>query len=116
MCDVARAFRLALEKDEINGETINIGSGRSCSIIEVAELLAESLGVAIAPDILNKARSGDIRHCFADIRKAERLLDFAPRFTLEDSIGEFAQWVGESQAQDHSAQMRKELEARGLVA
>lgn len=114
--DVARAFRLALEKDEVDGQTINIGSGRSCSIVKVAELLAASLGVAIAPDILNKARSGDIRHCFADIRKAERLLDFAPRFTLEDSIGEFAQWVSNSEAHDHSAEMRRELEARGLVA
>lgn len=114
--DVARAFRLALEKDGLDGQTINIASGRSSSIIQIAELLAAALGVAIKPEILNKARSGDIRHCFADIAKAERLMAFAPRFTLEDSIGEFAQWVRTNEAQDHSARMRKELEARGLVA
>lgn len=114
--DVARAFRLALETDGLAGQTLNIGSGRSYSIREVAEILANALGVDIAPEILNKARSGDIRNCFADISKAKALMGFEPQRSLEDSVGELADWVKTSEAQDRAALMRRELEARGLVA
>ncbi|MDB5569158.1 MAG: nucleoside-diphosphate-sugar epimerase [Hyphomicrobiales bacterium] len=114
--DVARAFALALERDSLDGETINIGSGRSYSVIEVAQVLARALGRDIEPQVLNKARSGDIRNCFADIAKARRLLDFTPAHALEDAVGELAEWVQRSEAQDRAAQMQGELEARGLVA
>ncbi|HEY8580273.1 MAG TPA: nucleoside-diphosphate-sugar epimerase, partial [Beijerinckiaceae bacterium] len=50
------------------------------------------------------------------ISKARRLLGFEPQTRLEDSVGELAAWVQQSQAIDRAAQMRSELEARGLVA
>jgi dTDP-L-rhamnose 4-epimerase len=70
----------------------------------------------IKPDILGKARSGDIRNCFADISKARELLGFAPRFTLENSIGELAEWVGRTGAEDRGSEMKRQLEERGLVS
>lgn len=115
--DVARAFRLALEKPEAPGHVINVGSGQAYTIAEVAQLLAEAMGVPeIAPEILGKARAGDIRNCFADISKARELLGFEPRFKLESSLAGFAEWVAATGAVDRGAQMRKELEERGLVS
>jgi dTDP-L-rhamnose 4-epimerase len=115
--DVARAFRLAMECKNANGQVINIGSGRAYSIRQVAELVADALDKPeIKPEILNKARSGDIRNCFADIAKARELLGFEPRHRLEDSISEFAEWVRMTGAVDNAAQMRKQLEERGLVS
>ncbi|KXF79132.1 dehydratase [Paramesorhizobium deserti] len=114
--DVARAFRLALEQPQADGHVINVGSGRSYTIAGVARLLAEVMGVpGIEPEILGTSRSGDIRHCFADISKAGELLGFQPRFLLENSLGEFAEWVSRSRAVDKGAEMRRNLEARGLV-
>ena len=116
MSDVARAFRLAMERPEAAGQVVNIGSGRSWSVREVARLLAEAMGVPeIEPEILGKARAGDIRHCFADIDRARELIGFAPRLTLEATIGELADWVAGQQAADRGADMRRHLEARGLV-
>ena len=115
--DVARAFRLALEQRKASGHVINIGSGQSYTIAQVAELLAEVMGVPhIKPEIMHKARAGDIRNCFADISKAQQLLDFTPRHRLEDSLQPFAQWVRSVQAIDRGAEMRRHLEERGLVA
>jgi dTDP-L-rhamnose 4-epimerase len=69
----------------------------------------------LEPEVLNKARAGDIRHCFADIGLAERLLGFRPRFALEDSLEELADWVARCKAVDRVAEARRELETRGLV-
>jgi len=115
--DVARAFRLALEKPAAAGHVINIGSGRSYTIKAVAELLAEAMGIADRkPEILFKARAGDIRHCFADIAKARDLLGFQPRFLLEDTLDAFVEWVRANTSVDRGSEMRQQLEARGLVS
>jgi dTDP-L-rhamnose 4-epimerase len=115
--DVARAFRLALEKPNAPGHVINIGSGRAYTIAEVATLLADAMGVPeIRPEIMNKARSGDIRNCFADIAKARELLGFDPRFKLENALGPFVDWVRSTGAIDRGAEMKRQLEERGLVS
>jgi len=115
--DVARAFAAALDQPLAAGQVINIGSGVSYSIRDVAQLLAQAMGVPrIEPEILGKARSGDIRNCFADISKARELMGFQPRHRLEDSLGEFAEWVRGTPAVDNGAEMRRQLEERGLVS
>ncbi|WP_102961272.1 NAD-dependent epimerase/dehydratase family protein [Mangrovicella endophytica] len=116
--DVARAFRLAMERPEAKGEVINIGSGRSYPITEVARMVAAAMGSPIQPEVMMKARSGDIRNCFSDIGKARRLLGFEPSRSLEDgsSLAELAAWVASQQVTDRNDEMRRHLEARGLVA
>jgi len=114
--DIARAFRLAMERPEANGQVINIGSGRQYGIAEIGRRLAAAMGREdLAPEIMGKSRTGDIRHCFADISKAGRLLGFTPQFAIEDSLGELAEWVAAQSATDKVADARRELEARGLV-
>jgi dTDP-L-rhamnose 4-epimerase len=115
--DVARAFRLALEQREAAGHVINVGSGNAYAIADIATMLAQAMGVPqLGPDIMNKARSGDIRNCFADISKARELLGFEPQYRLEDSLDELANWVRQAQAVDRGAEMRRQLEERGLVS
>jgi dTDP-L-rhamnose 4-epimerase len=70
----------------------------------------------IAPEMLGKARTGDIRHCFADIGLARARLGYTPRRTVRDTLPELAGWVGRQQAVDRVAEARRELEQRGLVA
>ena len=42
VADVARACRLALERDGADGQPVNVGSGRSTSVLEIAEALARA--------------------------------------------------------------------------
>ncbi|WGF90847.1 NAD-dependent epimerase/dehydratase family protein [Marinivivus vitaminiproducens] len=114
--DVARAFRLALERPQVGGNVINVGSGRSYTVRDVASLLARAMDRPIEPEILGRARTGDIRNCFSDIGKAEALLGFRPMFAMEDTLGELADWVAAQQRVDNNATMRRELEIRGLVS
>ncbi len=115
--DVALAFRLALDRPEAAGRTLNVGSGRAYEIVEVARMLAEAMGRPdLEPEVLGRFRSGDIRNCFADISLARGLLGFVPQRRLEDSLEPFAEWVRAQTAVDRNAEMRRELETRGLVS
>jgi dTDP-L-rhamnose 4-epimerase len=115
--DVARGLRLAMECPAAAGHVINIGSGHVYTIAGVAEMLAAAMGVPhVRPQILGKARSGDIRHCFADIGKARALLGYAPQRILEDSLDELAAWIAGAEADDRGEIMRHQLEARSLMA
>lgn len=114
--DVARAFRLAYETPDAAGELFNIGSGNAYTVTQVAELLAAAMGSDLSPEITGKYRAGDIRNCFADIGKARSLLSFEPRERLEDSLGEFVDWVRGEVVVDRGAEMRRHLEQRRLVS
>ena len=113
--DVAQACRLALEVEEAEGEALNIGSGRAYTVLEVAELLGAVLGKPIEPEICGKYRVGDIRHCFADIRRARRVLGYEPHVPLEDGVIELAEWLEGQVAHDRVAEASAQLAARGLT-
>ena len=113
--DIARACRLALERDGANGQVINVGSGRSVSVTEIADKLATQLGKTIEPELTGKARVGDIRHCFADVTRARELLGFEAQVDLEDGMHELAAWLEDQVAVDRIDAASNELAARGLT-
>jgi dTDP-L-rhamnose 4-epimerase len=116
--DVARACRLALEAPGAAGHAINIGSGLSQTVREVAERLARTLGQSqLMPEATGRFRIGDIRHCFADLTLARDLLGYQPRIEFESGMLELAEWLAASGgAIDRVDQATAELHARGLVA
>ena len=115
--DVAEAFALALERPKAAGQVYNIGSGRDHTVMQIAEMLAAAMYRAeIAPEISGKARSGDIRHCFADTSKATRELGFRAQRDFLKELGIMVEWVAGQEARDHVEEASLELEARGLVA
>ncbi len=115
--DVARAFADALTLPAAAGGTFNIGSGNDRSVTEVARELAKAMGKnAIEPEIVGKARVGDIRHCFCDTSLAKDRLGFEARQDFGEGLAELAEWVGRQTAEDRVGQARDELEKRGLVA
>jgi len=115
--DVARAFVAALEHPRASGQVYNFGSGNERTVREVAELLARAMRRQdVAPEILGKGRTGDVRHCFADLTKIHDELGVAPREDFARGLEEFAEWVACQSASDHVPQARRELEIRGLVA
>jgi dTDP-L-rhamnose 4-epimerase len=113
--DVAQAIVSATEKP-VPGEAINIGSGSAVSVIEIAEILACEMGKTIPPKILGKYRQGDIRHCFADVSKARRLLGWEPLRTFRQGVPELISWVEfQREARDRVDSAWDELDERGLL-
>ncbi|KPV65321.1 MAG: hypothetical protein AOA65_0266 [Candidatus Bathyarchaeota archaeon BA1] len=47
----------------------------------------------LQPYISNEYCKGDIRHCYADITKARKLLNYEPSISLEDGLTELAGWA-----------------------
>jgi dTDP-L-rhamnose 4-epimerase len=114
--DAARACVLALDASVAGGHVLNIGSGASHSVVDVAERMAALLGrPELVPEITGKYRAGDIRHCFADITRARTLLGYAPGVPLERGLTELAEWLAVQAAEDHVEQASAELAARGLT-
>lgn len=113
--DVARAMVAAAEQP-VPGEAINIGSGEKLSVKEIAEMLAQAMNKDIQPHVLGKYRRGDIRHCFADITKAKRLLAWEPTRTFRQGITDLVQWVqSQWEARDRVNSAWAELQQRGLL-
>ena len=119
--DIARANLMALESPAADGEAINVGTGTATSVAQVAQMLLERLHPdrakepALQPQIVGKFRAGDIRHCFADIGKARRVLGYEPTVAYADGLTDLIAWVKSQRAEDHTDQAYRELASRRLV-
>jgi dTDP-L-rhamnose 4-epimerase len=115
VADVARATRLALERDGADGQPVNVGSGGSASVLEIGEALARLLGKEIEPEVPGKFRAGDIRHCFADVSRAREALGFEAEVPFEHGMAELAAWLEGQAADDRFEEAAAELSERGLT-
>ncbi len=113
--DIVRANLLALRCDAAGGRVCNVGTGRPTTIRRVAELLAERLGLEITPEITQRFRAGDIRHCFADPTQARKTLGFEAKVRLEDGIDEVIEFVRSQRPEDKVDGFEAELVNRGLA-
>jgi dTDP-L-rhamnose 4-epimerase len=113
--DIVQANLLAMENDRANYESFNIGTGRSLTVLDVARALSKALGVELEPQLVGKSREGDIRHCYADISKAQRVLGYTPKVVFEDGIHDLVEWVSEQESLDMVDNATRELEMRGLT-
>jgi dTDP-L-rhamnose 4-epimerase len=113
--DAARACRLALERDGADGRAVNIGSGHSASVLEIAHELTRVLGKEIEPELPGTFRAGDIRNCFADVTLARELLSFEAEVAFEDGLAERAAWLETQTTPDRFDQAAAELAEKGLT-
>jgi dTDP-L-rhamnose 4-epimerase len=114
--DVARAFLTVLESDLPVWDVFNVGSGSPITITEIAGTLARLLDKDIQPEFLGKYRVGDIRHCFPDISKIDRVFGFRPQRSFDQGMQELISWVAETKAPiDRSRATVAELEKQKLL-
>jgi len=113
--DVVQANLLALFRSDVDGEVLNVGTGRPTAVIDLARKLAEILGVDLEPRVENRFRAGDIRHCFADISRIREVLGYEPRVALDDGLRGLAGWLRQQMAEDKVELATAELEGRGLL-
>jgi UDP-glucose 4-epimerase len=74
------------------GETINLGSGREISITELARQVAEAVGKPEASVVHDQPRPGDVLRLFADTRKAQALLKYAPQVSFKEGLLKLKAW------------------------
>ena len=89
--DLARGCLLALEKHAV-ADPINIGLGQSATVRETAEIILRAAGHTGADLRFDASKPTTIPVRLVDISKARRLLGFAPRYSLEDGLGQTVAW------------------------
>lgn len=82
--DVVGANLAAATTDE-TGVAYNVGSGRSVTIRDLAEIVTDLVD-SEAPIEHGPARPGDVRHSEADIERAQRHLDYEPSVSLREGL------------------------------
>jgi dTDP-L-rhamnose 4-epimerase len=112
--DIVEGIMLALQADAAD-EALNLGTGRSVTVNDIAAALADGLGVAVEPERTFQYRAGDIRHCYADTTRAESVLGFRASVRFEDGMHELATWLAGQEAVDRVDSATHELLERGLA-
>lgn len=115
--DIASANILAMKSKAADYEIFNVGSGKPVTIMAVAETITKIYGKdeKIKPDITNKYRKGDVRHCFSDISKIRSKLGFEPKVSFKEGMTELVKWAEGAEAIDMVDKAANELKAKGLV-
>jgi len=113
--DIVKANMLAMEQSGADYCALNVGTGRSTNVKEVALTLAKQLGLDIEPEILGEFRAGDIRNCVADIADINNRLGFTPATRFEDGMHELTGWLRQEESEDRTEVAMMELRKHGLT-
>jgi dTDP-L-rhamnose 4-epimerase len=113
--DVVDATILGIEKEEANNEVFNVGTGVATDVISVATNLIKNYGVDVPVAVSGNYRLGDIRHNYADLTKINSKLGFTPKYSFEDGLKEFTNWVNTQEVEkDNYQKSIDEMKAKGL--
>lgn len=89
--DTARGIALAAYSAKGKNEIFNITRGQARSLKELADIISRSIpGVKIIkrPATLYRPKRGQL-----DISNARKLLNFKPRISLEEGMGDYIEWM-----------------------
>lgn len=92
--NVVEANILASQAREVSGEVFNIGSEERTSVNALVVKLNEVLDKEIKPTY-EEPRPGDIKHSYADISKARKMLKYEPSVSFSEGLGETVRWYKE---------------------
>jgi nucleoside-diphosphate-sugar epimerase len=83
--NVVDANLLACLSPDAAGEVVNIACGCSTTVNQLLETICDCLGVEDR-SVRVAERPGDVRHSWADVSKARRLLGYKPGVSLEEGL------------------------------
>ncbi len=113
--DIARANLLAATTDVLDGQPVNVGSGRGTSIRDLARIVAGQLDVDLDPIVRGEFRPGEIRRLVAN-STLMRSTGWQPRVHLEAGIQRYLDWVRQQgDVRDYFSAAEERLRSKGIV-
>ena len=94
--DTVEGILLALEKETEGGDEINLGTGRSFSVMEVVEVVSKVLGKNLNVEVEEKfkrPKKAEVFNLIADNSKAKRVLGWEPKWSFEEGVRETVEYV-----------------------
>ncbi len=117
--DVVEATVKCLKKEIVGQHILNVGSGVSTSVLDVAYNIVRYLNSKSEVIVSGNFREGDIRHNYADLHKVKKVLGFEPATMFNDGLKKFLNWVlSQNDLPSTNEDYKKsliELENRGLL-
>jgi len=92
--DGALAYKMLAEKMyelDIYGESFNFSNEIQVTVLELVEMILKLMGSSLQPEILGKA-SNEIKHQYLSARKASEILNWHPRYALDEGLKETVEW------------------------
>jgi UDP-glucose 4-epimerase len=90
--NAVQALMNAATTPGISGRVYNVGTGKRTSVLDLVAALNRLLGTNLKPQH-GPARSGDVRHSCADIRRTQRELGYEPKVPFEEGLGMTLEWM-----------------------
>jgi UDP-glucose 4-epimerase len=89
--DAVDATRLACTAPKAEGEVFNVGTGNRVTVSGLLNILGQLLEREIQPAYADP-RSGDIRHSLAEVTKAQEVLGYRPRVSIQHGLVKTLAW------------------------
>jgi dTDP-glucose 4,6-dehydratase len=93
--DTVRGFIQLGKCDEALGKVVNIGTGTDISIEELVKKILGLMGKQGEIEVEDRRirpEKSEVMQLLSDTRLAQKLFQWAPRYTLEDGLGETIEW------------------------
>ncbi|MBC8052095.1 MAG: GDP-mannose 4,6-dehydratase [Sphingobacteriaceae bacterium] len=95
--DTVKGLIAAIDYDKSDFEIINLGNHNTVTLSELIEAVEDVCGKKAQINRLEE-QPGDVPRTYADISKAENLLNYHPSTNLKDGLKEFYRWYNTNQA------------------
>ena len=86
----------ALAKDEAKDQIYNVAVGERTSLNELFQIIKQTLASInieyLIDPVYGEFREGDIKHSLADISKAQNLIGYSPKFSIQKGMKEAIPW------------------------
>jgi UDP-glucose 4-epimerase len=83
--NVVAANLLAVDAADVSGQIVNVATGGSTTVNELADAIGRMLSRRVAK-VFEPEREADVRDSWADVGEARRLLGYEPQVTLEEGL------------------------------
>lgn len=111
--DIVGANIFVMHNPKADYRVFNVGTGKATTILDIAKLLCRLYKKDLTPKVVNSYRKGDIRHCYADISRIEKL-GFRPKVDFEKGMKELIEWARCVEAKDKVELADAKLIKKGL--
>lgn len=91
---VSGIMAVAQKKKKTNGETFNLGTETPTSVLQMANLVIDSMGMGgkMKPVVMGKNNPGEINTQYLSSKKARETLGWSPKVSLKDGVSKSVEW------------------------
>jgi CDP-glucose 4,6-dehydratase len=97
--DGAAAYLLLAEeltkRGELRGQAFNFSNENQINVLDLVDLILRRMNSNLKPEIQNRA-SNEIRHQYLSAERARRILNWSPKFSLDEGLDRTIQWYREA--------------------